>query len=110
MDEQTEKKIRDLKLRITMAEKELTATQNSMKLGVMLKAGHAGQMAKNAERDRERLESKLETLRAKLLELDPLQAEVLPQPNSVEEPIKPPTTKTATVKTDAVKKTKKVKE
>ena len=107
MDEQTEKKIRDLKLRITMAEKELTATQNSMKLGVMLKAGHAGQMAKNAERDRERLESKLETLRAKLLELDPPQSEVAPKPVIAEEPVKKTTTKTAKAETPAVKKTKK---
>jgi hypothetical protein len=71
MDEATERKIRDLKLKILKVEKELAATQHSANLGSWLHAGHAGQIQKTAERDRKRLEAKLEELRAQLEQAAP---------------------------------------
>jgi hypothetical protein len=71
MDEITEHKIRDLKLRIQMAERELAATIHNAGLGAFLRAGHPTQINKAAERDRKRLEEKLEDLKSKLAELDP---------------------------------------
>ncbi len=71
MDEATEHKVRDLKLKILKAEKELAATQHTMNLGAWLHAGHAGQMHRSAEKDRARLEAKLEELRTKLEEVAP---------------------------------------
>ena len=71
MDEATERKVRDLKLRILKTEKELAATQHTMHLGAWLGAGHAGQIHRTAEKDRLRLEAKLEELKAKLEEVAP---------------------------------------
>jgi hypothetical protein len=71
MDDVTEHKIRDLRLRILKAEKEIAASKHNVNLGAWLGAGHASQMAKQGERDRQRLEAKLEELKAKLAELQP---------------------------------------
>jgi hypothetical protein len=69
MDEQTEKKIRDLKLKIHTLEKEQTQSQYTMNRGAFLRAGHAGQIARNADKDRARIQEKIDELRAKLEEL-----------------------------------------
>lgn len=66
MDEATERKIRDLRLKILKVEKELAARQHSANLGTWLHAGHAGQIQRTAERDRQRLETKLKELKTKL--------------------------------------------
>jgi hypothetical protein len=71
MDETIERKVRDLKLQILKAEKELAKTQSSANLGAWLHAGRANQIQKNAERDRQRLEAKLTELKAKLEETAP---------------------------------------
>lgn len=71
MDEATERKIRDLRLKILKVEKELAARQHSANLGTWLHAGHAGQIQRTAERDRQRLETKLEALKTKLEEVAP---------------------------------------
>ena len=71
MDELTERKVRDLKLKIVHVEKELAATQHHNDLGAMLRTGHPSQIAKAGERERKRLETKLDELRTKLAELDP---------------------------------------
>ena len=71
MDEATERKARDLKLKILKVEKELAASQHTANLGAWLRAGNANQIHKNAERDRERLETKLEELKSKLEEVAP---------------------------------------
>jgi hypothetical protein len=97
MDEQHDKKVRDLKLKVVMTEKELAASQHNAKLGAWLKAGHAGQISKNAARDRERLEARLEDLRAKLAALT-----VEPPPPVVE-----PEKKTAAEKPVAAMKPRK---
>jgi hypothetical protein len=69
MDEATVHKVRDIKLKIMHVEKELAATQHNAGLGQWLGAGHAGQMARANERERTRLEAKLEELKTKLNEL-----------------------------------------
>jgi hypothetical protein len=66
MDDTTERKVRDLKLKILQTEKELSGTQHHTGVAAMLRAGHPGQLAKTAERERKRLETKLEDLRARL--------------------------------------------
>jgi gamma-glutamyl:cysteine ligase YbdK (ATP-grasp superfamily) len=66
MDDATQIKIRDLKLKIVKVERELNATLHNSNLAAALRTGHAGQLAKAAERDRVRLEAKLEELKAKL--------------------------------------------
>ena len=71
MDETTERKVRDLKLKILKVEKELAASLHSANLGAWLHAGHAGQIQKTAERDRERLQNKLEDLKHQLEQLAP---------------------------------------
>lgn len=71
MDDAAERKVRDLKLRILKVERELAKTQSSANLGAWLHAGHAGQIQRTAERDRQRLAAKLEELKAKLEELAP---------------------------------------
>jgi hypothetical protein len=71
MDENTEHKIRDLKLRIMRVEKELARSLHNVNLGAWLHAGHPSQMAKAGERDRKRLETKLAELRAQLETLAP---------------------------------------
>ncbi len=80
MDEQTEHKIRDLKLKLLMVEKELNASQHKTNLGAMLRAGNPAQMARAADRDRKRLEEKRDKLMEQLVALDPNSAEAKPAP------------------------------
>lgn len=70
MDELTTKKVRDLKLKITNLEKELTQTQHTMGLQGWLKAGHSGQIARNADKDRKRIEAKIAELKSQILSLE----------------------------------------
>jgi hypothetical protein len=107
MDEQLDRKIRDLKLKIFMAEKELTASQHTMKLGALLRAGHAGQINKNALRDRERLEKKLDDLRAKLADIETGAVKIeASEPEPEPQTIKKGTKKATTAKPAAAKKAK----
>jgi hypothetical protein len=69
MNEDIQQKIRDLKMKIARAERELTATRHNSGLAAALRTGHAGQLAKAAERDRLRLETRIEELRTKLAAL-----------------------------------------
>ena len=110
MDEATERKVRDLKLKILKTEKELAATQHTMNLGAWLGAGHAGQMHRTAEKDRQRLEAKLAELKAKLEELAPGSTAPAAKPKAAavtgetaREPARP--TKKATAKKTATSKT-----
>lgn len=101
MDDATEHKIRDLKLRILRVEKELAKTVHNANLGSWLRAGHPGQIAKAGERDRKRLEDKLAELRAQLESLTPdptakslkaVEEATLPQTEALP-PAVPPSTK-----------------
>jgi len=108
MDEATTHKVRDLKLKILHVEKELQATQHNADLGQYLRAGHASQMAKANERERERLETKLEELRSKLNELTGGEPPAAPGPKP--EPAAPaptPAKKAAATKATAAPKTEK---
>jgi len=89
MGETTEHKIRDLRLRILKVEKEIAATKHNVNLGAWLRAGHASQMAKQGERDRERLEAKLEELKAKLAALLPAGEATLASPTKEKADVKP---------------------
>jgi hypothetical protein len=86
MDEATEHKVRDLKLKLLMVEKELTASQHHSNLGAMLRAGNPSQMNRAAERDRKRLEAKRDDLLAQLTALDPAAAKVAAPLTSKAEP------------------------
>lgn len=66
MDEAIEKKIRALKLKIVMAERELQASSGKWRLGVLLKAGHANAMNREVDKVKERLESKIENIKAEI--------------------------------------------
>ncbi len=113
MDEATEHKVRDLKLKILKTEKELAATQHTMNLGAWLHAGHAGQMHRSAEKDRVRLEAKLEELKGKLEELAPgstspaKEADGAAKPTAAEKAPVKATKKAAAVKTATGKSTRK---
>ncbi|MFZ5433417.1 MAG: hypothetical protein ACOZB3_06555 [Calditrichota bacterium] len=85
MDEATEHKIRNLKLQILRVEKEIASKQHGANLNAFLSVGHAGQIARANERERKRLEEKLEKLKAQLVELDPTAAAAPPPPA----PVKP---------------------
>ncbi|MCB9367024.1 MAG: hypothetical protein H6508_07600 [Calditrichaeota bacterium] len=69
MDEAVEKKIRSLKLKLLMAERELHAASGKWKLGALLKAGHANAMNREVDKVTERLEAKIEKIRAEIAEL-----------------------------------------
>lgn len=71
MDEQTEHKVRNLKMKILRLDRELAAKQHGAGLNALLSVGHASQIAKASERDRKRLEAKLDQLRTQLAELEP---------------------------------------
>ncbi len=103
MDEATEHKVRDLKLQILKAEKELAATQHTMNLGAWLGAGRAGQMHRSAEKDRARLEAKLAELKAKLEEVAPGSTAAAPSA-APEPPASPPTERKAAAKKTAAPK------
>ncbi len=66
MNEVQEKKSRDLKLKIARLEKELKQSQHTMNLQGWLRAGHAGQISRAAEKDKQRIDEKLSALRAEL--------------------------------------------
>lgn len=70
MDDSATKKIRDLKLQIAKLEKELIQTQHTLGLQGWLKTGHAGQISKTAQKDRRRIEEKLQDLRTRLAALE----------------------------------------
>ena len=101
MDEVTERKVRDLKLKILKVEKELAASQHTANLGAWLRAGNANQIHKSAERDRQRLETKLEELKGKLEEIAPGAA------SAPEKPKRAAAKKEAVVKTPPAAATKK---
>jgi hypothetical protein len=103
MDDATEHKIRDLRLRILKVEKEIAASKHNANLGAWLRAGHPSQMAKQGERERQRLEAKLEDLQAKLAELQPTD-ETAPAPAADEPPAEKK--KAADAKDAAAKKKK----
>ncbi|MBK6765763.1 MAG: hypothetical protein IPG71_05335 [bacterium] len=63
MDEATDKKVRALKLKVVMAERELHASSGKWKLGALLKAGHADAMNREVSKVTERLEAKIAKLR-----------------------------------------------
>ncbi len=71
MDEATQRKVRELKLKILMLEKELKQSQHTMGLQGWLKAGHSGQISRAAAKDRSRIEEKLELLREQVRALSP---------------------------------------
>jgi hypothetical protein len=104
MDETTERKVRDLKLKILHVERELSGAQHHSGVSAMLRVGHPGQIAKAGERERKRLETKLEELKSKLEALEPgsvakpIEA-AAPEPVSKE--------KAAPVKTETAAKTTK---
>jgi hypothetical protein len=109
MDEATERKVRDLKLKILKTEKELAATQHTMNLGAWLKAGHAGQIHRTAEKDRLRLEAKLAELKAKLEVVAPGSSAPKEKPKRAAKQTTPeekpaPATKRAAAKKTAAKK------
>jgi hypothetical protein len=97
MDQTSEHKIRDLKLKILHAEKELAASQHNSSLGAALRTGHASQMARAAERDRKRLEGKIEELKSQLASLE----------RGEDAPAAPDTKRAAPAKAAAAPKTKK---
>jgi hypothetical protein len=69
MDETVEKKVRSLKLKLLMAERELHASSGKWKLGAMLGAGHLSQMNREVVKLKDRLESKIEKLKKEISEL-----------------------------------------
>lgn len=119
MDDSIEKKVRTLRLKLLMAERELHAASGKWRLGALLKAGHANAMNREVDKVTDRLEAKIDKLRSEIAELtgEPLQSAV---PSNVvapasktaanKEPAKAPadkkmqTQKTASKKS-AVKKT-----
>lgn len=93
MDETTEKKVRALKLKLLMAEKELHASSGKWKLGALLGAGHASAMNREVIKLKERLEGKIEKLRQ---ELALLTGEPLPATTAQEKPVHAPVKKAVT--------------
>lgn len=98
MDEAIEKKIRALKLKIVMAERELQASSGKWRLGVLLKAGHANAMNREVDKVKERLESKIESIKAEIEALSS-GAPVAPKPSKPEKPVKAAEPKPAVKKT-----------
>ncbi|MBK6910477.1 MAG: hypothetical protein IPK53_13395 [bacterium] len=69
MDESVEKKLRALKLKLLMAEKEMQASSGKWKLGALLKAGHTDAMNREVDKLHDRLEKKIATLKSEIAEL-----------------------------------------
>lgn len=103
MDETLEKKLRALKLKLMMAEKELQASSGKWKLGALLGAGHTSAMNREVDKLKERLESKIERLNSEiaLLSGTPIAPKVKAEPlrSAVEK-------KTQVQNTEAAKKSK----
>jgi hypothetical protein len=98
MDETVEKKVRSLKLKLLMAERELHASSGKWKLGAMLGAGHLSQMNREVVKLKDRLESKIEKLKKEISELtgealDAVTSEN--KPNAAAKPIEAPVKKAA---------------
>lgn len=76
MDDSIEKKVRTLRLKLLMAERELHAASGKWRLGALLKAGHANAMNREVDKVTDRLEAKIDKLRAEIAELtgEPLQS------------------------------------
>lgn len=66
MDELLEKKLRSLKLKLAIAEKELQASSGKWKLGALLGAGHASAMNREVVKLKDRLEGKIEKLKSEI--------------------------------------------
>ncbi len=90
MDETTEKKVRALKLKLAMVEKELHASSGKWKLGALLGAGHTAAMNREVVKLKERLESKIERLRSDLASLtgEPLPAAPIPEKSKAAQAVK----------------------
>lgn len=107
MDELTERKIRDLRLKLLMVDKELNASQHKTNLGAMLRAGNPTQMARAADRDRKRLEEKRDKLMEQLAALEPTAApEAKPVPAASAMPVKKPAAKKTAAPVKAATKSK----
>ena len=106
-DAAREQKIRSLKIRIMQAEREIAAKQHGSHLNAFLSVGHAGQIAKAGERERKRLEDKLDGLRKQLGELDPTAAP--PPEKSADAPLIPKKAETAAKPKPAAKEDVKKK-
>lgn len=116
MDEATEKKVRSLKLKVVMAERELHSSSGKWKLGALLKAGHADAMNREVSKVTERLEAKIAKLRDEIAALTgatvnapkPAESKSVKTAAKVDEPKPAPAKKTAaTKKTPAKSATKK---
>ncbi|MBI5059766.1 hypothetical protein HZB60_08315 [candidate division KSB1 bacterium] len=79
-------------------EKELTQTQYTLNRGAFLRAGHAGQIARNADKDRARIQEKLDDMRTKLAALGGSGPEPAPPPVEAENPKSKTAAKTAVKK------------
>ncbi len=66
MDETLEKKVRSLRLKLLMAERELHAASGKWKLGAMLGAGHMSAMNREIVKVKDRLEGKIEKLKQEI--------------------------------------------
>lgn len=69
MDETSEKKLRSLKLKLVMAEKELQAAGAKWKLGGFLGAGHANAMNREVDKVKSRLNETIEKIKAQISEI-----------------------------------------
>ncbi|MBL0060642.1 MAG: hypothetical protein IPP40_03935 [bacterium] len=101
MDETLEKKLRALKLKLVMAEKELMASSGKWKLGALLGAGHTSAMNREVVKLKERLEGKIEKLRneiAKITGEAPAPKAEVGKPIAKTEPAMKPVVEKATVK------------
>jgi hypothetical protein len=119
MDESVEHKIRNLRLRILRAERELAASRHNVGLGAMLGAGHRKQMEKAGERERQRLEAERDELTAQLNALTgtpaktpavppaPVESKAVEKKPAVREKTAAKTKKAAAAKTATAKKTRK---
>ena len=101
MDETLDKKLRALKLKLVMAENELQASSGKWKLGALLGAGHTSAMNREVVKLKERLEGKIDKLKADIAEITgeapPPKAEV-EKPKAKAEPAKKPVEKAAPIK------------
>ena len=108
MDETLEKKLRALKLKLVMAEKELMASSGKWKLGALLGAGHTSAMNREVVKLKERLEGKIEKLKNEIAEITgeaPVPKAEVEKPKAKNEPVKKPVVeKVAAKKIEPVKK------
>jgi len=101
MDETLEKKLRALKLKLVMAEKELQASSGKWKLGALLGAGHTSAMNREVVKLKERLEGKIDKLKTEIAEITveaPAPKAEVEKPKAKAEPAKKPVEKAAPMK------------